>query len=108
MVKDPAKPGLLGSGLLSLEQRVAPDHVGDLRENRGHLRVTNEHHDRTLGVPPTQVSHELVDGLGKTLWSLPKLALGDEDVLAIDPDQDVRLTVSVERLSGRGPLVVSV
>ena len=44
-----------------------------------------ENEDRRLAIPPGRVAQELVDCFAKRLRSLPKLALGNEDVAVALP-----------------------
>ena len=62
--------------------------------------VADEDYQRRFGVSPREIAERLVDRFEQTLRAGPELALGDEHVLALVTDQDVRFPNVVEGLTG--------
>lgn len=72
----------------------------DATENRGKVTVSAEDDNGRLGISPTRVAQELVDGLNKCFRTAPELALCNEDVAPFDADQDICLAREIEGLTG--------
>lgn len=96
--------------------RLASPFVVRVFFNLGHcfggdgrdVRVADEQQQSGFGVAPDEVAEELVERVGDGLGSFPDLALADEDIPVVDPDEDVGLAGSVEHLTGRLALELGV
>ena len=65
-----------------------------LLEDCAEAALADEHHDGELGVAPSRVPEELVNGRGEAFDARPELALADEEVAPLVADQDVRLALA--------------
>jgi hypothetical protein len=63
------------------------DHRHSLLDNLRHAEVPDEQNQGAFGVPPGQVTEQLIDGLGHHLGAVPDFALGHEDVGVAGTDQ---------------------
>jgi hypothetical protein len=72
------------------------------------LLATAEQYDGCLGIAPSRVTQNLIDGAMKGLPAIPKLAFSDENILALIPDEDVSLSTIVERFTRRLPLILTI
>ena len=80
------------------------DSLKDFRE----ILVAVEEDHSNFGVTPAAISQELVNGLGKLLWTTPELALRDKDVSSLRTNQDIGLSLVVERFTSRLSFVVPI
>ena len=95
--EDISKRALAGFSEVTLEIRMLRGHFGDLRQNRTKTSVPVEYEHSGLRVSPAQVGQELIYGAEEYLFSFPELTLRNEDIPTIDADQNVGLTLVVER-----------
>jgi hypothetical protein len=69
--------------------RVSLDLRDRFADDGGRLAAADEEQERGLGIPPGEVTQELREGVPDGLGAFPDLALGDEDVAVVGPDEDV-------------------
>ena len=109
LVKHRTKPRFIEpSGAFPLVVGVRVHKVWDLIQYFGCVLVSVENEDRGFGVPPARIPEQLVDDAAKRFRAAPELALRDEDVPTVLPDQDVRLAVVVKRFPRRLSFVMPV
>ncbi len=71
-------------------------------EGNGHFLRVHEIDNRGLRIAPGQIRQYLVDGLVVLLGAAPELALCNENIALLVPDEDVSFASLVESLSGCG------
>ena len=84
------------------------DRCGDSLKDFREILVAVEEDHSNFGVTPAAISQELVNGLRKLLWTTPELALRDKDVSSLRTNQDIGLSLVVERFTSRLSFVVPI
>jgi len=70
-----------------------------LRKDGAEICISVEHEDGGLCVAPAQVGKQLVDCVAERFFDLPEFALGNKNILAFNPDENVGLSLKIECLS---------
>jgi hypothetical protein len=102
------KAGLAPPSFIAMKIRVRDHSPRDSGQYLREILVPVEDDDGRLGVSPEEVPQQLVDWLGQLGWTSPKLAFGNKNIPPIRTDENVCLTLIVERLTGSAALVVAV
>lgn len=86
--------------LVASEAAVASCRGDERGEHRGELPVSNKAQNGSFRVPPGEISEELVNCLCMRSLTLPKFALGYENIGGVMSDENVCPAFLVECLAG--------
>src|SRR5690606_28994067 len=72
-----------------------------LGKHRRKILISVEDDDSRISITPTRISKELINGIRQILGSAPEFTHGNEDVFAINANQDIGYTLKVVRFTCR-------